>query len=136
MKAQIFSHGDPSVGVWGNRGGIDTGIEVEDDEREGYRADIAKFFSDLWSEPATVLFEDEEFGEFGGIERKKSPLPATEQGSGHWLMTPKNGGKPYTSSKAPDSWEVRECDIQWVPEQPGGQEDGREHDPSRACAAV
>lgn len=128
MKAKIFSHGDPSVGIWGNQGSIDTGIEVDDDEREAYRADIAKFFSDLRGEPATVLFEDEEFSEFGGVQRKEapqSPLPATEEGPGHRLMTPKNGGKPYTSSKAPDSWEARECDIQWLPKQPGEQEAGR-----------
>lgn len=39
MKAQIFSHGDPSVGIQGGQGSIDTGIEVEDDEREGHRAE-------------------------------------------------------------------------------------------------
>lgn len=35
---------------------------------------------------------------------------------GHYLLTPKNGGKPYTSTTAPDSWELRECHIQWVPD--------------------
>lgn len=73
MKAQIFSHGDPKVGIAGSQGSIDTGVELEDDEREILRADIATFFSDQWGEPATVLFEDETFGECGGIQRKKTP---------------------------------------------------------------
>jgi len=38
------------------------------------------------------------------------------QEPGHYLLTPKNGGKPYTSTTAPDSWELRECHIQWVPD--------------------
>ena len=33
MKAQVFSWGDPSVGIWGNQGEIDIGINVADDER-------------------------------------------------------------------------------------------------------
>lgn len=42
--------------------------------------------------------------------------------SGHYLITPRNGGKPYTSTAAPDSWELRECDIRWVSEAPSLQE--------------
>lgn len=71
MKAQIFSNGDPSVGIQGGQGSIDTGIDVEEDEREAHRADIAKFFADQWGEPATVLFDDEVVSEFGGIQRKR-----------------------------------------------------------------
>lgn len=37
------------------------------------------------------------------------------KGEGHYLITPKGGCKPYTTTMAPDSWELRECDIQWVP---------------------
>lgn len=115
MKAQVFSHGDRSVGIPGGQGSIDTGIEVDEDEREGHRADIATFFADQWGEPATVLFDDEVFGEFGGIQRKKLPdVPAKEPGQ--YLITPKNGGKAYSAKTAPDTWELRECDIQWVPE--------------------
>lgn len=73
MKARIFSHGDPSVGIWGNEGSISTGIDIDDEDREAYRVDIAKFFSDLWRESATVLFDDEEFGETGCIQRITRP---------------------------------------------------------------
>jgi len=33
------------------------------------------------------------------------------QEPGHYLLTPQNGGKPYTSTTAPDSWELRKSDI-------------------------
>lgn len=49
--------------------------------------------------------------------QKKVATPAAE---GRWRITPKNGGAPYFSAAAPDTWEVRECDIQWVP-QAGGE---------------
>lgn len=79
MKAQVFSHGDLSVGIWGNQGEIDICIDVAEDERDDYRTNIANFFSDLWEEPVTVLFEDEEFSELGCVRRKTTPL------SGHFL---------------------------------------------------
>ncbi len=44
--------------------------------------------------------------------------PSSESEPGQWLITPRNGGKPYTSTVGPDSWELRECDIRWIPEAP------------------
>ncbi len=38
------------------------------------------------------------------------------QGSGHWIITPRNGGKSYRSDVAPDGYELRECSIQWIPQ--------------------
>ena len=35
---------------------------------------------------------------------------------GFYRLTPKNGGEPFVSHTAPDSWELRECDIEWVAE--------------------
>lgn len=35
---------------------------------------------------------------------------------GFYRLTPKNGGEPFISHTAPDSWELRECDIEWVAE--------------------
>ena len=116
MKAHIFSNGDSSVGIQGRVGFIDIGVEFEDDdERNDNRCAIAQLFSDLWSEPAIVLFDDEEFEDSGKIRLKQLQKPPTK-GPGHYLVSPKNGGKPYVSTTAPDSWELRECEIQWVPE--------------------
>lgn len=106
-------HEDPSVGIQGGRGSIDLGLdEIASEDREGFRADIAKFFADLWGEPTTVLFEDEECDEVGRLQLK----PQVARGPGHYLLKPKNGGNPYTSMSAPDSWELRECDVEWVPD--------------------
>lgn len=56
------------------------------------------------------------------IKSLKANAPSAVLGAGHFLFTPKNGGKPYTSATAPDSWELRECNIQWVPETHSTQE--------------
>lgn len=58
----------------------------------------------------------EDMQEDGDAAHGAPGMPVQEPG--HYLLTPKNGGKPYTSTTAPDSWELRECHIQWVPEAP------------------
>lgn len=68
--------------------------------------------SSFQSESAHILPAVQTMADF---ERKVTPEAPTAE-RGHYLVTPKNGGKSYTSNKAPDSWELRECDIQWVPE--------------------
>ncbi len=41
---------------------------------------------------------------------------AAPKSNGFYRLTPKNGGEPFISHTAPDSWELRECDIEWVTE--------------------
>lgn len=41
---------------------------------------------------------------------------AEHKAKGFYRLTPKNGGEPFISHAAPDSWELRECDIEWVAE--------------------
>lgn len=64
----------------------------------------------------------ENMQEAGSAPRGEASAALEGAGQGYYLLTPKNGGKSYTSTSAPDSWELRECDIQWVPKQPGAQE--------------
>lgn len=35
--------------------------------------------------------------------------------AGMYHIKPRNGGEAYMSQVAPDSWELRECDIEWIP---------------------
>lgn len=63
LKASVFSHGDPSVGIYGYDTEIDLNIiEFENKEhREAARMGLAITFGELWDDPATVAFSDEEF---------------------------------------------------------------------------
>lgn len=74
MKANIYGEGDPSVGIAGHAGSVDLNVDFDDDqEREDVRQMVAAMFADLWSEPAQVVFDDEEFGEWGAVQRKVAP---------------------------------------------------------------
>lgn len=51
------------------------------------------------------------------LRAKASAAGAPEtKAKGFYRLTPKSGGEPFISHTAPDSWELRECDIAWVAE--------------------
>lgn len=39
---------------------------------------------------------------------------STSPNNGFYRITPKESGVPYMSKSAPDSWELRECHIEWI----------------------
>lgn len=62
MEAYISAAGDPSVGIGSTCITIDTGLvdfTHYDEAREDTRESLRQCFSDIWGEPATVVFEDE-----------------------------------------------------------------------------
>lgn len=69
MKVIVSSDGDWSVGIPGGYATADVGYEVEEGDREDVRQMFIEFYSALWGEPATVLFDDEEFSETRALVR-------------------------------------------------------------------
>lgn len=59
--AYISSPGDRSVGLFGYNTEVPTGItEFEDKEHRNYvRRCLSECFSEIWDDPATVMFSDE-----------------------------------------------------------------------------
>lgn len=62
LTASIVSYGDPSTGIFGYDTEVDLNIESFENKehRETARAGLEMVFSDLWDDPARVIFSDEE----------------------------------------------------------------------------
>lgn len=73
--------------------------------------------------PTLIRAEEAKIAEATGkIQTLRAKVPAAGEvagetkAKGFYRLTPKTGGEPFISHTAPDSWELRECDIEWVAE--------------------
>ena len=62
LIAHIFSHSDPSVGSYGFSVKAETGLDIDEfekDEIEALRKDFEKCYGELWCEKAYCQFQHE-----------------------------------------------------------------------------